>query len=109
VFGALPWRLSGQAPIATAGLGITYVGPRALPYRPAFDAIFTIDGSASVAGIGRRSSASSVQTCSTPWYRLGEYNYASDFHSQSEPTLTIARQFTTGAPRTVLFQVEVTL
>ena len=42
-------------------------------------------------------------------YRLGEYNFESDFHSQSEPTLAVAREFTAGAPRTVLFQLEVTL
>ena len=34
-------------------------------------------------------------------YRLGEYNYASDFHGQPQPTLVPARTFTAGAPRGV--------
>jgi hypothetical protein len=36
-------------------------------------------------------------------YRLGEYNYASDFHTQPEPTLVPVRHFTAGAPRALLF------
>ncbi len=32
-------------------------------------------------------------------YRLGEYNYASDFHSQPQPTLVPDRTFTAGPPR----------
>jgi hypothetical protein len=36
-------------------------------------------------------------------YRLGEYNYASDFHSQPEPTLVPVRHFSAGAPREFLF------
>jgi hypothetical protein len=34
-------------------------------------------------------------------YRLGEFNYASDFHSQPQPTLVSERHFTAGAPRGV--------
>jgi iron complex outermembrane receptor protein len=108
VFDALPWQLDGQAPVATAGLGITYVGPRALPYGERSDTILTIDGSASLAWDRYKLSIKASNLLDTR-YRLGEYNYASDFHSQPEPTLTIARQFTAGAPRTVLFQVEVRL
>jgi hypothetical protein len=42
-------------------------------------------------------------------YRLGEYNYASDFHSAPEPTLVPQRHFTAGAPRTVFLSVSATL
>jgi hypothetical protein len=108
VFGALPWQLAGQAPVATAGAGITFVGPRALPYGERSDTIFTIDGSASLAWHGYKLAVKASNLLDTR-YRLGEYNYASDFRSQSQPTLTIARQFTAGAPRLVLLQLEVTL
>ncbi|HEX4419277.1 MAG TPA: TonB family protein [Kofleriaceae bacterium] len=108
VFHALPWLVHGTAPIATAGAGVTYVGPRALPYGERSDPIFTIDGSVSVAWDRYKLGIHAANLLDTR-YRLGEYNYASDFHSQAEPTLTVARQFTAGAPRTVLLQIEVTL
>ena len=38
-------------------------------------------------------------------YRLGEYNFASDFHSQPFPTLVPVRHFSAGAPRTVFFSI----
>jgi outer membrane receptor protein involved in Fe transport len=42
-------------------------------------------------------------------YKLGEYNYASDFKSAPEPTLVPERSFTAGAPRTVMFTLSATL
>jgi iron complex outermembrane recepter protein len=113
VFSALPWQLGGQAPIATAGLGVTYVGPRALPYGERSDTIFTIDGSASLAWTRYKLGVKASNLLDTR-YRLGEYNYRSDFHLQdlqgvSAPTLTVARHFTAGAPRIVIFQLEMTL
>jgi TonB family protein len=108
VFGTLPWQLVGAAPIATAGLGVTYVGPRALPFGERSDTILTIDGSATLSWRGYRLRIKASNLLDTR-YRLGEYNFRSDFHSQAMPTLAVTRQFTAGAPRTVLFQVEVTL
>ena len=40
-------------------------------------------------------------------YRLGEYNYASDFRSRAWPTLVPARHFTAGAPRTFMLTLGV--
>jgi iron complex outermembrane receptor protein len=110
VFGGLPWQLGGQAPTATLGAGVTYVGPRALPYSQRSDTIFTIDGSASLAWTRYRLGFKASNLLDTR-YRLGEYNYRSDFQRQdaAAPTLTVARHFTAGAPRTVVFQLEVTL
>jgi hypothetical protein len=48
----------------------------------------------------------SMQNLLDTRYRLGEYNYASDFHSQSTPTLVPMRMFSAGAPRTVLFSIR---
>ena len=39
-------------------------------------------------------------------YRLGEYNYESDFHSQPAPTLTPDRHFTAGAPRGIFLTLS---
>jgi iron complex outermembrane receptor protein len=108
VFGDLPWQPGGRPVRANAGLGVTYVGPRALPYSQRSDTIFALDGSASVAW-DRYTLGVKASNLLDARYRLGEYNDASDFHSQAEPTLTIARQFTAGAPRTVLLRAEVVL
>jgi hypothetical protein len=42
-------------------------------------------------------------------YRLGEYNYASDFRSQQLPTLVPMRHFSAGAPRQLFFTLAVNL
>ena len=104
----LPWPLDGQPIHATAGLGLTYVGARALPYGERSDPVFTLDGSASLGWTRYRLGLEAANLLDNR-YRLGEYNFASDFHSQPEPTLTIARQFTAGAPRTVMLRLEVRL
>ncbi|HEY4239786.1 MAG TPA: TonB family protein [Kofleriaceae bacterium] len=103
-FWTLPW-----APVqTTAGLGVTLVGPRALPYGERSDTVFTLDGSIGATWT-RYKVGLQAQNLLNTRYRLGEYNYASDFHSQSEPTLTVAREFTAGAPRTVMLRLEVRL
>ena len=93
---------------ATGGVGVTFVGPRALPYGERSDTIFTIDAQVS-AGWSRYKLGLEAQNLLDTHYRLGEYNYASDFHSQAEPTLTISRELTAGAPRTLLLRLEVGL
>ncbi|MFT3695494.1 MAG: TonB-dependent receptor [Kofleriaceae bacterium] len=94
--------------IGTLGLGFTFVGPRALPYGERSDPITTLDGTASIAW-DRYKVGLSISNLLDARYRLGEYNYASDFHTEPQPTLTVAREFTAGAPRTILGKVEVHL
>ncbi len=109
VFGELPYYDLGGKPVTgLAGLGVTYVGRRALPFGERSDAVFTIDGSVQCTWLRYTVGIKASNLLDTR-YRLGEYNYASDFHSQPEPTLTVARQFTAGAPRTVLLQLQVQL
>ncbi|HEY0194091.1 MAG TPA: hypothetical protein VGC42_23400, partial [Kofleriaceae bacterium] len=108
VFHELPWLVLDQPVLATAGTGITLVGPRALPYGQRSDTVFTLDVQGSVAWT-RYKLGLDASNLLDRRYRLGEYNYASDFHSQTEPTLTIARQFTAGAPRTVMLRLEASL
>lgn len=108
VFGDLPWTLGGALLHTLGGLGVTYVGPRALPFSERSDPVLTIDGSASVT-LDRYTVGLKASNLLDNRYRLGEYNYSSDFRSQREPTLTMARQFTAGAPRTLLLSLEVKL
>jgi TonB family protein len=107
-FGDWPYTLAGKPVRGTIGAGVTVVGPRALPYGQRGDTVATIDGSASVAWT-RYTLSLSGENLLDRRYRLGEYNFASDFHSQNEPTLAIARSFTAGAPRTLLLKLEVSL
>jgi iron complex outermembrane receptor protein len=104
----LPWRVIAAPLRALGGLGLSYIGPRALPFGERGDPIVTLDGSASLTW-RRLTLGLTAQNLLDARYRLGEYNDASDFHSQGQPTLTVARQFTAGAPRTVLFHLEASL
>ncbi len=99
--------MRGKPIRATLGAGITYVGPRPLPYGQVSGDIFTVDASASLAW-----SMFQIKVLSTnlldSQYRLGEYDYASDFHSQAQPTLVPERTFTAGAPRGLFATLGVT-
>jgi iron complex outermembrane receptor protein len=107
LFGPLA-RLSDRALSGRAGLGVTYVGRRALPLSQRSDAIFTLDASASLA-FGHFALELAAQNLLDSRYRLGEYQYASDFHSRGWPTLVPARHFTAGAPRSLTLSLAVNL
>ena len=78
---------------------MTYVSPRPLPQGERGSTLFTTDLNAtlgwSIFELGL--------ICSNLFdsrYRLGEYNYTSDFHSSAPfPTLVPVRHFSAGAPR----------
>jgi hypothetical protein len=80
------------------GIGITNVGRRPLPYGQRSDAIFTADASASLKWTMYEVALTSTNLFDSQ-YRLGEYNFASDFHSQASPTLVPMRHFSAGSPR----------
>ena len=103
----LPWQLAGRRSRASLGVGWTFVGRRALPYNEQSDIISVIDANASF-GVGTWETSLSVMNLLDRRYRLGEYNYASDFHSAAEPTLVPARHFTAGAPRGVFISLAST-
>ena len=107
LFHSLPWTLRGAPIRASLGAGITFVGPRPLPYGETSDDIFTIDASASLAWTNYQVRLLSTNLLDSQ-YRLGEYNYASDFHSQPQPTLVPDRTFTAGAPRGVFLTLSAT-
>jgi len=107
VFRDIPWSflsIGGQTPRATLATGVTYVGPRPLPFGTRSDRIFTIDANLLFGWPAVKIGLSATNLLDTQ-YRLGEFNYASDFHSQSQPTLVPVRHFTAGAPRALLFTV----
>ncbi len=98
LFKDLPFRIAGSAMKGALSCGITYVGPRPLPYGQASQDIFTIDASTKLAWAHYEVGVTTTNLLDAK-YRLGEYNYASDFHSQPQPTLVPARMFSAGAPR----------
>ena len=111
VHGPLPlrWTMSGGTPLQGAvGIGLTYVGPRPLPYGQVSGDILVVDSS-----VGLTWDSYQVRLVATNLldrrYRLGEYDYASDFHSQAQPTLVPLRAFTAGAPRGLFATFAVTL
>jgi hypothetical protein len=105
--GDLPWwkkKLRNHALRASLGAGVTYVGPRPLPFGARSDTIATLDANATLGWWFIDLSISSQNLTDTR-YRLGEYNFASDFRSTTYPSLVPQRHFAAGAPRTVLFTI----
>ena len=108
LFHDLPRVILGHTARLSLGAGITYVGRRALPYGEVSGEIFTIDAAATLTWSAYQVRLAATNLLDTQ-YRLGEYNYASDFHSQPQPTLVPDRTFTAGAPRAVLATFAITL
>jgi TonB family protein len=108
LFHDLPWKIAHEGVRGTIGYGVSYVGHRALPYGDTSDIIFVSDASVG-ASWTIWTVRVSAQNLFDSKYKLGEYNYASDFHSLPEPTLAPERSFTAGAPRTVLLTLAATL
>jgi iron complex outermembrane recepter protein len=108
LFKELPWPLLGHQARAALGLGVTYVGPRPLPFGERSAAVFTLDASATLS-FSHYELGLTVTNLLGTQYRLGEYNYASDFRSarsqpgggSAQPTLVPERTFTAGAPRAI--------
>lgn len=103
VFHELPWwKPLGSHLHARAGLGVTWVGRRALPYGQRSDVIFVVDASAELSWRAV-SVGLSITNLLDNRYRLSEFNYASDFRtSGSLPTLVPVRHFAAGPPRAVM-------
>ncbi|MEP7049432.1 MAG: TonB family protein [Pseudomonadota bacterium] len=108
LFKDLPLPILGSKPRASLAVGATYVGPRELPFGERSDAVFTLDSSATVS-VSHYEFGLTVSNLFGSQYRLGEYNFASDFRSnnhvsspaRAQPTLVAERTFTAGAPRAI--------
>lgn len=107
VMDELPFRIQDSPVKGVLGLGVTYVGHRALPYGQRSDVIFTLDTSASLRWSGVDVGIAATNLLNRQ-YRLTEFNYASDFHTQPEPTLSPVRHFSAGAPRAVFATLGLT-
>jgi len=107
LFGNLPYvtiRPAGRPFRGSLSSGITYVSPRPLPQNERGNTIFTVDVNATL-GWSFLEIGLACTNLFDARYRLGEYNFASDFHSQGFPTLVPVRHFTAGAPREFFFTV----
>ena len=107
----LPWKLYHLPIRGVAAYGVSYVGPRALPYGETSDVVFINDASLG-AGWSIFNLRVSAQNLFNSQYKLGEYNYASYFphpNGYAEPTLAPERAFTAGAPRQIMLTLSATL
>jgi iron complex outermembrane receptor protein len=101
LFDELPVRLLGSPVKGALSCGITYVGTRPLPYGQNSEDTFTIDTSATLSWKNYEVGVIVTNLLDTK-YRLGEYNYASDFRSTAQPpSLVPERMFSPGAPRQI--------
>ncbi len=107
-FKELPWSVAGRRPRVALGTGITYVGPRALPLGQRSQNIVTVDAQTTLTWWHYEIGLTATNIFNRQ-YRLGEYNFASDFHSQPQPTLVPERHFTAGAPRGIFATLAINL
>jgi TonB family protein len=93
---------------AVFAAGVTFVGRRPLPFGERSDRIFTVDGSVTLKWSAFEAALIATNLLDAR-YRLGEFNYESDFGSAPNPTLVPARHFSAGAPRAVFVSLAATL
>lgn len=109
VFGAVPHlEIMGHEIRGALSAGLTYVAPRPLPQNQRSDSQFVVDLNATLRWRWVQLGVSCTNLFDSR-YRLGEYNYASDFHTAPYPTLVPSRMFSAGAPRVLMFSLAVNL
>ncbi len=97
VYGDLPIKIAHSKLRGSVGAGVTYVGSRPLPYGTRSGDIFTLDASLNVAWRDVTVGVTATNLTNNQ-YRLGEYDYISDFHSGATNTTTPVRMFSAGPP-----------
>ncbi|MBX3229464.1 MAG: TonB-dependent receptor plug domain-containing protein [Labilithrix sp.] len=102
----LPLKIADTPLFGAISAGVTYVGRRALPFGERSNTIFTLDTSATIAWRSYEVGLIATNLFDRR-YRLSEFNYASDFRNESQPTLVPARHFTAGAPRGLFLTLAV--
>lgn len=107
IHGELPFKIAGERTKGAVGLGVTYVGRRALPYSERSQNIVTVDASATLSWklVELGVIASNLLDSR---YRQSEYNYASSFRGGGPPTLVPMRHFIAGAPRAIFGTLTLT-
>ena len=98
--------LWGKPLFASIAAGLTYVGPRPLPYGERSDTIFTLDASVDFRWWIFETSIAAQNLLDTQ-YRLGEYNYASDFHCSRSRRWCRCASSAPAPPLTVLWSFAI--
>ena len=95
--------------VGNAGIGLSYVGERALPLGQFSQPTFTVDASASVRWRWIKLGVQ-AQNLLNSKYPLTEYFYASDFHQgPAYATLAPSLNYTVAPPLTVMFTIGLML
>jgi TonB family protein len=98
VFGNLPWLIQGYPVRASLGPALTYVGVRSLPFGEESSPYLLVDAALKFDWRPFELALTATNLFNVE-YRLSEFTFVSDFHTQTQPTLTPERSFTAGAPR----------
>lgn len=107
LFGDVPYfKIKGTPFHGLFGLGTSYVAPRPLPQSERGDAQFLVDANASLGWRTFELSLACLNLLNSK-YRLGEYNYVSNFASGALPNLVPVRHFSAGAPLTLMLSLAV--
>ena len=107
-FGTLPWAVDHHPVRASIGPAVTYVGPRSVPLRQSSNPYVLFDAALKLSWRAFELGLTGTNLFDTR-YRLSEFTFISDFHTQQGPTLAPARSFTAGAPRMVFLSLSATL
>jgi TonB family protein len=102
----LPFRIAHEKTTGALAAGLTYVGPRDLPFGAVSDRIFTVDASATL-GWSNVELGVIASNLFGNRYPVAEYNYASNFRADQPASLTPMRHLVAGAPRTVFGTVTI--
>src|SRR5208283_5301263 len=108
IFGRLPWRLADHAITGSLGLGLNYVGFRALPLGQAANPTFVVNASGTLRWSFFQLSVN-LQNLLNSQYPLTEFFYASYFQHTPYPSLTSNEHFTAASPFSVLFGLAIIL
>ncbi|HEY5145842.1 MAG TPA: TonB-dependent receptor, partial [Polyangiaceae bacterium] len=107
-FGDLPWTIDHHAVRASLGPSVTYVGTRSLPLGQSSDPYLLVDASLKLTWRAFELGLTATNLFDVR-YRLSEFTFVSDFHTQAAPTLAPERSFTAGAPRMLFLSLSATL
>ncbi len=112
LFGDLPWPIDHHLVRASFGPALTFVGTRSLPFGQASEAYFLVDAALKFQWRAFGLNLTATNLLDTK-YRLSEFTFVSDFHTQPQPTppafLVPERMFTAGAPRMLFLSLSATL
>jgi hypothetical protein len=106
--GRLPWRLADHAFTGSLGLGMSFVGNRALPLGQTASPTFVMDASASLRWDFVKLSLL-AENLTNARYPLSEFFYASNFQHQQFATLVPTEHFTAAPPFSILLRLALIL